>query len=180
MSRLVGKRVLLVVSCCAAVVALAWYFSGRPRSGQGLQPAGILIPTGTWWSFTTDYPTGYDSKGYDFFSRFEYMRALDGPKKGHSHDYQGRLYEVLWEASANTLVVKDTRGELARFSMEPWLNHLIGSRKAQLGPQTLPQSELTLESPDHRVRLYMEDVSGVFGERWTLYHLRLVALVRAR
>lgn len=163
---------LLVVS--AAVL----YFRRLPTSGQGMSPPWDLSPKGEWRSFTTNYPSGYDIRGFDFLTRFEVMRVFDYQGKRQTHRHGAREYTFLWKGTWLEIV---TGAETAvRFDVAELLSRL-GQGPGSKRPVTLDQAMLTLEAQGKglRVRVYIEDLSALKNEggAWDVFHLRADILV---
>ncbi len=163
---------LLVVS--AAVI----YFRRLPTSGQGMSPPWELSPKGEWRSFTTNYPSGYDTRGFDFLSRFEVMRVFDHQGKRQTHRQGTKEYTFIWQGTL--LEILTGTGPAVRFDIAELLSRLSDVH-ANKRPVTLDQTALTLnaEGKGVRARVYIEDLSALKNENgtWDVFHLRADILV---
>ena len=143
-----------------------------------MSPPWELSPKGEWRSFTTNYPSGYDTRGFDFLSRFEVMRVFDYQGKRQTHRAGATEYTFVWNGSSLQVL----RGAQAavRFDLADLLNRL-GQAQASKRPVTLEQASLTLnaEGQGVRVRVYIEDISALKSENgpWEVFHLRADILV---
>jgi hypothetical protein len=163
------------------VSAAVFYFRRLPTSGQGMSPPWELSPKGEWRSFTTNYPSGYDTRGFDFLSRFEVMRVFDQQGKRQSHREGATEYTFFWNGSALEISKRNQQG--VSLDIVALLHRLNGGQASQR-PVTLDQAELTVDAEGHgvRVRVYIEDISALKNEKgaWDVYHLRADILVGAR
>jgi hypothetical protein len=160
------------------VSAAVSYYRRLPTSGQGVSPPWELSPKGEWRSFTTNYPSGYDTRGFDFLSRFEVMRVFDLQGKRQTHREGATEYTFFWNGSSLE-VLKGTQPAV-RFDIAELLGHL-NDRQASKRPVTLDQASLTLNAARKgiRVRVYLEDLSALKNENgtWDVFHLRAYILV---
>ncbi len=163
------------------VSAAVFYFLRLPTSGQGMSPPWELSPKGEWRSFTTNYPSGYDTRGFDFLSRFEVMRVFDQQGKRQSHREGAVEYTFFWNGSS--LEIARGKQQAVSLDISALLNRLNGGQ-ASKRPVTLDQDVLTLnaEAQGVRVRMYIEDISALKNEKgaWDVYHLGADILVGAR
>lgn len=146
-----------------------------------MSPPWELSPKGEWRSFTTNYPSGYDTRGFDFVSRFEVMRVFDLQGKRQTHREGATEYTFFWSGSALQVFKGDQ--EVVSFDFAALLDRL-NDTKASKRPVTLDQTALTLNAEGHgmRVRVYLEDISALKNENgtWDVFHLRADILVGSR
>lgn len=177
----VVRRVSVGLVLTLIAVTLIWWLRS-PRSGQGLSPVGALIPPGAWYAYTTDYPTGYDCNGFDFFSRFEYTHVFDRGRKEHSHEYRGQRYNFHFDARTNEYKVTTPGNTPIVFRMDELLTSLKngGHHRTPASPFALNQKNLTLEKTigQLRARMYIEDLTALENDKkWQVHHLQAVVLV---
>jgi hypothetical protein len=170
--RALGLGAVLVLLTLTVIFLVARYRS--PVSGQGRLPEGELVPTGKHYVFTTNYPSGYDSTGFRFFTRFEYFRAFDFPKKQHLYEHNGTKYEFEWDAIKRILLVRS-----GSHVLELNVGSLLGALIFK-GEFTLKQEKLTVEVEQGplKARFYIEDISSISSrEGPDIYHLSGTILV---